>query len=41
MCEKDKRFYAKQIESKGKICYATHKPAPVYLIHPSKKDRDA
>ena len=35
----DKKFYLAQIESGGKIGYATHKVAPKSSIHPSKRAR--
>ena len=39
LCNEDKEFYCKQIETNGRVGYTTLKPAPLSKIHPSKRSR--
>lgn len=37
LCSEDKNFYAKQLETCGRVGYSTEKVAPLSTIHPSKR----
>ena len=39
LCNEDKEFYCKQIETNGIVGYTTLKPASLSTIHPSKRPR--
>ena len=39
LCNEDKKFYCKQIETNGRVGYTTLKAASLPTIHPSKRPR--
>ena len=39
LCNEDKEFYCKQIETNDRVGYTTLKPASLSTIHPSKRPR--